>query len=445
MTTKELTVKKNTMREFLESPDMRKRIKQAIPEHLDEGQFIRVILGVILPNPKLVQCTPESLLTSIMAVAQLGLSPIPFLGQAYIVPFGTDATFIPGYRGYILLGRRGGDVNSVEADVVYTNDHFEMVRGLERKLEHIPADTNRGEPKGAYVVVRYREGEPTFDYMPVQDIEKIRLTHSKQPNGMAWKDSWDEMAKKTVIKRHFKLVPMGVEIQKAAALEDKAYVGESQFDIVFPEDTEEKLPESGPTEDFDTLVNNKLENYPPEERAKLKGLIGKSLEQSADYAKISIDDCKAKAATVFETDFWPSFMNWVAKQKPEDPDDLIIARIEGFRTPGLTKWEEQNRSGLHTMSPKIKHAFTERWEKRMGRAYNFAVPETTEPSGQPEEKVSPEGTPGGSEQESGEAPMVVCPNTGEQYAREYCIKQGERTGCYADCPAWEQPEPGSEG
>jgi len=60
-----------------------------------------------------------------------------------------EAQLIPGYRGYIALARRSGDVQSVAAQVVYENDRFSIRYGLNEDLEHVPAEGDRGEIRGA--------------------------------------------------------------------------------------------------------------------------------------------------------------------------------------------------------------------------------------------------------------------------------------------------------
>lgn len=232
------TQKANTIRELFNQASVQKELKRAIPKHLTVDRLLRVAMTSIQQTPKLLDCTQRSLLRCIMVCAELGLEPSNILGQAYLVPFsnkGTlEAQLIPGYRGYIALARRSGEVQSVSAQVVYENDHFVIQYGLDDRLEHIPAEGDRGNVRGAYVVFRYKDGSYSFDYMPKSDIDAIKA-RSKAANSGPWVTDYGEMCKKTVIKRHAKLAPLSVEFQKASILEDLAHSGESQMPILDPD------------------------------------------------------------------------------------------------------------------------------------------------------------------------------------------------------------------
>jgi len=457
MTGKDLAVRKETVRDLFQNPEIVKRIKEAIPRHLTPERLIRTVVAAVLQNEKLLECTQPSLLTAVMGCAQLGLAPEPFLGQAYILPFKnkntghTEATLIPGYRGYISLARRSGELQSVSSQVVYSNDHFKLMYGTDEKLEHVPASGDRGEAIGSYVVFHYKDGGYSFDYMTKQDIEEVRQKFSRQPEGRAWKESWEEMAKKTVIRRHVKIAPLSVEdIPRAAAMEDRAYAGESQFDMVFPEGDGENgaIPvEAGPVMTFDDHVTQKVETYPPEERAQIKGQIGAALKKSAERMGISVEDCKVQAAKDFETNFWPTFEAWVQRQGPGDPDQKIIDDFKELKTPGLMRWEKENREKISQMSETVQRAFREKWVKVIGKRYPEGAEgaqgvqdeRTTEPplSGQEPEEDSTggEGTvvEGKDDSLAGEE-VRRCPNRPmEEYTRSYC----ERQSCFEGCPVWE--------
>src|SRR3990167_3086145 len=106
----------------------------AMPKHLTPERLLRVAMTSIQKTPKLLDCTPQSLLACVMTCAQLGLEPDQFLGQAYLVPFKDVCTLIPGYRGYIALARRSGEMQTVSAQVVYSGDFFNLQYGVDDKL-----------------------------------------------------------------------------------------------------------------------------------------------------------------------------------------------------------------------------------------------------------------------------------------------------------------------
>ncbi len=226
--------KTKTLQDLLfKNPRMRRQIEMAIPKHLTPDRLLRVAMTSIRTNPALLDCTPQSLLACVMGCAQLGLEPEPFLGQAYLVPYYNkkkgcrEAQLIPGYRGYIALARRSGQVESVSAQCVYENDDFDLQYGIDEKLNHKPARGDRGDLVGAYVIFKYKDGGYSFDYMPKGDIEKIRR-RSKSPDSGPWATDYEEMAKKTVIRRHVKIAPLSIEMAAAANAEALAMAGETQ-------------------------------------------------------------------------------------------------------------------------------------------------------------------------------------------------------------------------
>ena len=174
--------KANTLRAFFNQPAVKQQLQMALPKHLTIDRLLRVAMTSIQRNPKLLECTQESLLACIMTCAQLGLEPDQFLGQAYLVPFKnnakggiTECQLIPGYRGYITLARRSGELAGAPmVQVVYENDEFALEFGLEPKLFHKPLmHGERGEAVGAYVVFPYKDGTKSFDFMPAGDIMAI--------------------------------------------------------------------------------------------------------------------------------------------------------------------------------------------------------------------------------------------------------------------------------
>lgn len=283
----------------------RGQIEKALPKHLTADRLLRVAMTSIQKTPKLMECSQQSLLACIMTCAQLGLEPDQFLGQAYLVPFRdtkkgvTVCTLIPGYRGYIALARRSGDVESVDARVVYENDHLELQYGLVPKLTHIPALKGpRGNPIGAYCLFNYRGGGSSFDFLTVEEIEHAR-SRSKAANDGPWVTDWGEMAKKTAIKRHAKLAPLSVEFQTAVALEDRAMTGESQDDLLGLESDDNVIEAESGLTDADML--KAFEESIP--NGTDMAILDDFIKRTAEKYKTSLDAVKVEAVKN-PKDFW---------------------------------------------------------------------------------------------------------------------------------------------
>jgi recombination protein RecT len=193
------------------------KFAQALPEVMTPERFTRLAINAISRTPELARCSGASLIGGMLTSAQLGLEPNTPLGQAYMIPYhnsknGTEeAQFQIGYKGYISLFYRDPKAQSLEAHCVHENDTFEYSYGLTDTLKHIPAQTDRGRVTHVYAVYHLNNGGFGFAVMSTEDINKHRDKFSKAAKYGPWKDNWDEMAKKTVIKKALKYAPMSTE------------------------------------------------------------------------------------------------------------------------------------------------------------------------------------------------------------------------------------------
>ena len=203
---------KKTMQTYIKS--MEGEIKKALPSVITPERFTRMVLSAVSTNPKLGACTPSSFLGAMMSAAQLGLEPNTPLGQAYILPYqnkGTlEAQFQLGYKGLIDLAYRSGEVEVVQAQIVYENDTFECEYGLAPKLTHVPADTDRGVPVKVYAMFKTKSGGYGFEVMSMDDVRNHAKKYSKAYSSSysPWATNFEEMAKKTVLKKCLKYAPL---------------------------------------------------------------------------------------------------------------------------------------------------------------------------------------------------------------------------------------------
>lgn len=226
-----------SMQQYIKT--MEGEIKKALPSVITPERFTRIVLSAISVNPKLGSCTPASFLGAMMTSAQLGLEVNTPLGQAYVLPYsnkGTlEAQFQLGYKGLIDLAYRSGEVESIQAHVVYENDEFSCEYGLEPKLVHKPADTNRGEAIKVYAVFKTKSGGFGFEVMSMEDVRKHAAKYSKAYNSSfsPWKTNFEEMAKKTVLKRVLKYAPLKTEFVRAATQDEviKNTISDDMYDV----------------------------------------------------------------------------------------------------------------------------------------------------------------------------------------------------------------------
>jgi len=133
---------------------------------------------------------------------------------------------ITGYKGLIDLSYRSGEMTSVYAHTVYENDEFEYEYGLDQKLVHKPASSNRGEAVFYYAVWKLKNGGYGFLVMSKDDVIKHARQYSQAFNSSysPWAKEFDEMAKKTVLKAVLKYAPIKTEFITEATHNDEAIV-----------------------------------------------------------------------------------------------------------------------------------------------------------------------------------------------------------------------------
>lgn len=193
---------------------MEGEIKKALPSVLTPERFTRIVLSALSTNPKLQETTPESFLGAMMTAAQLGMEPNTPLGQAYLLPYYNskkrclECQFQLGYKGLIDLAYRSGEVSTIQAHVVYEHDKFSYAYGLEPQLEHVPAMGDRGSPTHVYAVFRTKDGGYSFGVMSIDDVRRHAQRYSKSFENGPWQTNFEEMAKKTVLKRVLKYAPL---------------------------------------------------------------------------------------------------------------------------------------------------------------------------------------------------------------------------------------------
>lgn len=231
MTTAQLATsandKMNTLNEYLAKGES--AIRAVVPKHLTPERMIKLVAVSASRQPELLECTPLSIVESLVIASSAGLEVNTPMGLAYLIAYRNgktqrrEAQLIIGYRGLIELARRSGMLVSIEAHVVHERDRFEFAFGLEPKLTHEPymGGDEVGAPIAVYAVAHLKDGGRQFEVMRIAEVDKIRA-RSKASNYGPWVTDYEEMAKKTVLKRLCKLLPMSIELSTAVAADNAA-------------------------------------------------------------------------------------------------------------------------------------------------------------------------------------------------------------------------------
>lgn len=230
-----------TLLGMIRQPNFQKQMALAMPKSMTPDRLTRIVMTECRKTPALLKCAPESFYGAVLQCAALGLEPGSALGHCDLLPFGNgkdrngrpNAQLIIGYRGMIDLARRSGQIISLQAWTVHAQDTFNYQLGLEPDIQHVPASTaDRGPVTHVYAVAKLKGGGVQFEVMSRAEIEKVRST-SKAGNSGPWASHWEEMAKKTVIRRLFKYLPVSIEAVRAVEIDEKTDRGEATTDQDF--------------------------------------------------------------------------------------------------------------------------------------------------------------------------------------------------------------------
>ncbi len=205
----------------------------ALPSTMNPERVARIALTELRTNPKLAeaaQSNPASFMGAMLKASALGMEVGNGLGHAYLLPFdkrskqggqwvtvATETQLIIGYRGMIELARRSGQIESLYAVEVYNGEKFTVSMGLTQDIIHERdfsgmVDMRPENVIAVYAVAKLKGGMVQFDVMTRVQVEAIRSRSKSKDNG-PWVTDWVEMAKKTVLRRLFKMLPVSVEVQ----------------------------------------------------------------------------------------------------------------------------------------------------------------------------------------------------------------------------------------
>jgi recombination protein RecT len=275
--------------------EMQQEFQRAMPRGVEATQLVRDALTCLRSTPQLAACEASTVLGALMTCAQLGLRPgVAGLGHAWPLPMWSgknrrmEATLVIGYKGYQELAYRHDKVISIASRVVYSNDDFRMVYGIDADvLEHTPCTTGtRGEPRLYYALARLQGGYALTEPWTQEDMEahrdryamakvKDRETGEKVIVG-PWRDQFIEMGRKTMIRGPLvKMIPLSTELAQAIAVDEGVRV--------------DLNPKSDPAEVTAPTMPGELESGPAElEAADAEAMAEAGLGDPTHYSEAEI-------------------------------------------------------------------------------------------------------------------------------------------------------------
>lgn len=201
-----------TTKQFFQRDDVRSKFNELLGNRTN--QFMTSLLSIVNNNSYLKNANPESIYTSAMMAAALDLPINPNLGFAYIIPYKQQAQFQIGYKGLIQLALRSGQFKTISVTPVYEGQLLENnpLTGFKFDFNNKQSDKAIGYAAYFSLINGY---EKTM-YMSVAEVEAHGKKYSKTFNDGVWKNDFNNMACKTVLKLLLsKYAPLSIEMQKA--------------------------------------------------------------------------------------------------------------------------------------------------------------------------------------------------------------------------------------
>jgi recombination protein RecT len=263
-------------------------LKSLLPAAIAPEKMARLAMNQLRINPALTKCKIESFMGAVMQSSALGLE-IDSRQLAYLIPYGDEVSFQPGYRGLMQLFYNSSLAKSIIAEEVRENDVFEFDLTSGNKPVHkYDLKQDRGEVIAYYCIAELTTGAFTFKIMTKKEIDKHKDKFSKaggKAGGKSpWTNNYDSMAMKTVIIKTLKYMPKSTEMERleSAMYSDSKTVKGYEFNEVTKQlDVNSEFIDNDEAEEIKKEVS-------AEAKAKLANAMKTPIE-TADYSEIKIE------------------------------------------------------------------------------------------------------------------------------------------------------------
>lgn len=204
--------------------------------------FMTSVLQIVSNNSYLQNASPQSIFNAACVAATLDLPINNNLGFAYIVPYGKDAQFQLGYRGFIQLAQRSGQFKTISATPIYEGQLIS-----ENPLTGFEFDFTKpkeGNPIGYAAYFALINGFEKTLFMSREEVQKHgkRFSQTFKSNRGLWVDDFDAMALKTVLKLLLsKFAPLSVEMQTATIADQGIINNPDTLDVTYADNEEPEV------------------------------------------------------------------------------------------------------------------------------------------------------------------------------------------------------------
>ena len=223
--------------------------KEALPADLNIPRFVQNAVALLNGNDVLARFAKEhgtaQIKAGLMRGAYLGLDALN--SEMYLVPYGSTLNFMASYKGMVKMAQKYATrpIKSIYAKVVREGDVFEetIVNG-EPTINFTAKPFNNAPMVGVFAVCQYKDGGIQYEVMSAEEVEQCRR-QSKAQNSPAWKNFTSEMAKKTVLRRLAKSLPIDMDA-KAVEMFDSG----TEIETDAKELAQREIEEKSNTEEF---------------------------------------------------------------------------------------------------------------------------------------------------------------------------------------------------
>lgn len=194
---------------------------------------------------KILSCEPQSVLAAVKYCCQAGLEPGYGNGTSdvYLIPYSNQLKAQTSYVGEIKLARMSGNFKKIFTKIVYEGDEFRQSVGIDgESFDHV-IDTsgprNDASVKLVYAVATTKDGEVYISTMSKDQIDELERKTRKKGMSPAWKDWWQAMAQKTVLRQLLKILPKTAEMSFVESEDNNDTLIDVKVDGVEPVSLEE--------------------------------------------------------------------------------------------------------------------------------------------------------------------------------------------------------------
>lgn len=204
--------------------------EKALANTIDVDRFCRIVITEVRQSQQLTKImleNPTSIIGACMEMAQLGLDPsVP--NEAFLVPFGQEATCMIGYKGLLKLAiesaqSTGAKLSQLSTNIICENDIYEREMGTEAMVRHRPPKfgEDRGKVIGYVAIAKDINGRMNFVEMTVKEVQEHKTRYSKAKYGpFSEPHNFDAYGLKTVLRRLInRYLPMGAKLSQAMRIE----------------------------------------------------------------------------------------------------------------------------------------------------------------------------------------------------------------------------------